>query len=136
MAKILLTINRHNYFIPKMNLKAIVATLEENCSNLFDQLGAGLWLVAALGRWPIGAFLPLVLVSFLWTAALLSSSSAASWRLLAGQPRMVLAPGAGGVIHGQPARGWALGREAADYSIRLSMRQVKLFGRNVQPLVD
>ena len=131
MAKILLTINRHNYFIPKMNLKAIVATLEENCSNLFDQLGAGLWLVAALGRWPMGAFLPLVLVSFLWTAALLSSSSAASWRLLAGQPRMVLAPGAGGA-----GTGLGLGREAADYSIRLSMRQVKLFGRNVQPLVD
>ena len=34
----LLTINRHNYFIPKMNLKAIVANLEKNCDNLFDQL--------------------------------------------------------------------------------------------------
>ena len=38
MTKILLTISRHNYFIPKMNLKAIVATLEENCSSLFDKL--------------------------------------------------------------------------------------------------
>ena len=135
MAKILLTINRHNYFIPKMNLKAIVATLEENYPNLFDQLGAWLWLVAALGRWPMGAFLPLVLVSFLWTAALLSSSSAASWRLWSAA-KDGLGSRSSGVIHGQPARGRALGREAADYSIRLSMRQVKLFGRNVQPLVD
>ena len=45
----LLTINRHNYFIPKMNLKAIVATLEEKCPNLFDQVRAGSWLVAAGG---------------------------------------------------------------------------------------
>ena len=41
MTKILSTINQHNYFIPKMNLKAIVATLEEKCPNLFDQARAG-----------------------------------------------------------------------------------------------
>lgn len=49
MTKILSTINQHNYFIPKMNLKAIVATLEEKCPNLFDQVRAGSWLVAAGG---------------------------------------------------------------------------------------
>ena len=32
-----------------MNLKAIVATLEEKCPNLFDQVRAGSWLVAAGG---------------------------------------------------------------------------------------
>ena len=32
-----------------MNLKAIVATLEEKCPNLFDQVRAGSWLVAARG---------------------------------------------------------------------------------------
>ena len=63
-----MTINRHNYFIPKMNLKAIVANLEENCYNLFDQLAAGLPLVPILVGGPIRAHLPLVLVSFLWRA--------------------------------------------------------------------
>ena len=68
MRKILLTINRHNYFIPKMNLKAIVANLEENCYNLFDQLTAGVPLVPNLAAGPMRADLPLVLVSFLWRA--------------------------------------------------------------------
>ena len=51
-----------------MNLKAIVANLEENCYNLFDQLTAGVPLVPILAAGPMRADLPLVLVSFLWRA--------------------------------------------------------------------
>ena len=46
-----------------MNLKAIVANLEQHCSNLFDQLDTQLWLVTIPGHQPMRGAGLMVLVS-------------------------------------------------------------------------
>ena len=121
-----------------MNLKAIVATLEEKCPNLFDQVRADSWLVAAGGSAAnhrpatIGiGFIPVEGQSFLVEAGPFAAAGRCG---KAGLPGPAQTSRWTGKVARE--RWWWFGPEPAVYSIRLSMRLVKLFGRNVQSLLD